>query len=195
MAYTRQNKSPRAPAPRYPERGDVVVDRIVADDRPRKSGPMQAEEGLAYDRNISSSFVGGVSSDLNDRNVYETKMADGRGLYGRSDPPPTWAAVPYESLGAFVDATGALCCTPNDRPYPFAARAGANPAPLSPLDGLARGERPSTEYGRSTPPPQGGRGRVNIADVTLGVAQRAPRIETDGVFTRMIERNSDVLPQ
>jgi hypothetical protein len=159
------NQNQQAPSIGFPERGRVVVDRIVAENT-RRRYPLQAEEGLAYEPKYSSAFAGGAAADKNDHVVYEVQVApNARGRLASGQEVPSWAAVDPLMRGAFAQGTsGFEQSRSGGRAVP--QRPGANPAPLGPVDGLLRPERPGTVYGRAIAPNSGGRGRTNEADCT-----------------------------
>jgi hypothetical protein len=167
MSKTRNNPETMAPNLPYPERGDVVVDRIMAQN-PRRRGPLQAEEGLAFEPAYSSSFAGGVSSDLADHATFEVQeagQANGRGRLASGQEVPTWAVVDVQMKAGFwqgIDLSEQIVTVRPQMPQP---RPGGN-ATIVPLAALVTGERPGTTYGRAVAPPNGGRHRRNSADVT-----------------------------
>jgi hypothetical protein len=158
------NPNPQSPAPRYAERDRQSYGEIIAQNNHR-AGAIQAEEGLWEDPAIARGMQTGQADSYARSQVYERKIADGRGVLGRSNPGPSWDALRRQELGAFAGAAD-FGEAGDANPYPFAPRAGANPHSISPLDGLARGERQGTVYGRAYAPDDGGRGRRNPADVT-----------------------------
>jgi hypothetical protein len=123
----------------FPERDDQTYDYVQAQNTPRQ-GARYFEEQLFRDPSISASLVGGAASDLEDHNVYEYKVATGRGRLGSGNPGPAWDAVAPEMLAQFASAAD---FGDAGDPYPpaFARRAGANPSTVSPTVGLNRGER------------------------------------------------------
>jgi hypothetical protein len=135
--------------PPVPERGEQVIDKIVAAPAHSRrthlrSGPRQAEEGLGREPSYSGAFVGGIATtDSGAAHAsYESHtagQANGRGRRGSGQQIPAWAKDP-EALDSFAGGTsgdpGAAV------PFRGQIRVGAqNPRTLSPLTGLMRGER------------------------------------------------------
>lgn len=143
------NQHTVAPTPMAEERARQTYAAEMADN-PRRRGMNRAEENLAGDPVIPGSFVGGLfnsyeapASSKNHNVQVHRQMAAGRGVQGRTNPPPTWAAVDQPTMDAFLQG-GTVDETPvNPHPHPWAPRAGANPSPIGPTFGFNDGERPS----------------------------------------------------
>lgn len=163
-----------APQNPFPERVDTTYDTVIA--RPRRnrigerSGERFSEAGLGWQERVAGAFFQGQDRATNgaSHQAFEAVVggqATGRVEPGKTDPNPTWAAVPRESLDSFAGAAdfgepGAVTV-----PHRIDPRR-ANTANLAPVGGLARGERQGTTYAAKAAPPAGGRGRRNIADVS-----------------------------
>ena len=160
-----RNPSPVGPNPLAEERARQTYDVEIGENT-RRRGMNRFEEGLADDPGMHVGFVEGIAhgyvtgGSANHNAPYPAKMADGRGLRGRTNPAPSWAAVDQPTMGAFLQG-GTVDELPHDpNPMPWAPRSGANPHPLAPVGhALDDGERPTTVYEVSVPPANGGRRR------------------------------------
>jgi hypothetical protein len=155
------------PNPGFAEKSAVTVDEILAAN-PRRRGPSQASEQIALrDPAIAPNFIHGAdwrtASPAVERVV--AGQASGRSPIGSgASANPVWLPVSDRERAAFAGAVD-YGEAGDAAPFPFAPRAGANPNTLSPLDGLARGERQGTTYGKGYAPEGGGRGRRNPAEL------------------------------
>lgn len=119
-----------------------VAQRRDVQDRVRRSHEeLRAEEGLGWQSEYADAFASGTSGVGEGR--YETRTAGqaaGRSKLGAGQMVPAWSTVD-DYHGAFASAEAG-----DQGPgTPFARRGGAvNARTHSPLDGLARGERPSS---------------------------------------------------
>jgi hypothetical protein len=132
-----------------------------------RGGERVAEEGVWRIPEVAGSFYDATyRADHADVVTVERQIAPNRrSRLASGEQVPSWNAVPQEALDNFAGAMN--FGEPGDAyPFPHQPRAGANMQTLTPLDGLARGERQGTVYGKAYAPPNGGRGRRNQADVS-----------------------------
>jgi hypothetical protein len=157
-----------------PERGQTVYVRDTANNQAGRVGPVRKYEQLAADPAIPMGFMYGIANGYvtapgqpnhNSPNAH-TKLADGRGVMGRTNPPPSWDAVDGQTRQGFLDGTSGDEISVTAQPFMHQSRAGANANPLGPTSGFSAGsERPSTVYQSKIAPPNGGRDHRNVADV------------------------------
>jgi hypothetical protein len=163
-----RNLNQRAPGSELPERDTQVYEFIRAQPAPRREGPRISEERVAVQ--AFGSFYSAVASADRDRsNVYEVQPAGqfGRHEPGVSNPTPSWDNIPPEALAQFAGGMDYGDPGTPGAPVLPTRRPGAwNTNTISPLAGLARGERQGTHVVAKTAPEEGGRGRRNNADVT-----------------------------
>jgi hypothetical protein len=161
-----------APNPLFPERGRQEYGEIIAQPKVNadgvRAGDRWAQEGLdaLYSRPFAEAHAdarSGASHQSFDAVI--GGQADGRTALGGIDPPPVWD-VDAASMAGFWQGTDGSEISVTAKPPPFAQRAGANPSTITSLAGLRAGERPGNVVQVAIAPPQGGRGRVNVADRT-----------------------------
>ena len=155
QAASTYNEDGLAPRPQYPERPGNTYDKIIATPKRNalgeRAGERWAEDGTSWQPAYIASFYGSVSgSDSGaSHSSYDAKIADqagGRNALGGGNPAPAWNAVPGVAEGEFRSGSSGDGGT--GYPYPHQPRAGFNRSTISPLDGLALGERQGTAYVR-----------------------------------------------
>jgi hypothetical protein len=165
MSNSRANQGTLAPNPMAEERARQTYDVDLAENTSRR-GTNRAEEGLADDPGMHINFMTGIAhgyatgSTQNHNLRYQAKVAGGRGLRGRTDPAPSWAAVDRPTMAAFLQG-GTVDERPvTPQPMMHQPRAGANVNTLAPVGhALDDGERPSAAYDVKFAGPNGGRRR------------------------------------
>lgn len=170
---TTWNRSTVAPNPLYPEKGRQEYGEIIAQPKVNaegvRAGERYAQEGLdvQYARPFAEAHAdarSGASHYAIDAVI--GGQAEGRTALGGIDPPPTWDAVDVRTRQGFWQGTdGSEISVTAKRPT-FAQRPGSNPSTITSLAALRAGERPGNVVQVAVAPPQGGRGRVNVADRT-----------------------------
>lgn len=140
-----------APSPDYPERPGTQYDKIIATPKRnalgQRSGERFAEDGTSWQPEYLGAFRSSVADTVSgaSHQCYDAKVADqagGRNALGGGNPAPAWDAVAPEVAGQFQG--GASGDGGRAYPYPHMPGAGFNSNTISPLDGLALGERPNT---------------------------------------------------
>jgi hypothetical protein len=175
MNNPRANPRALAPNPLFREVGrqefDVVVAQPKVNAHGLRSGERWSQEAL--DESYSGPFVqaAGDSASGTSHTSYDATLApEGRTVLAGSNPPPTWdrAAVDNVMLANFVGGQVPGENMASTRGFmDHYPRRGANVRPLGPTAGFSVGaEVPGNVIQRKLAPPNGGRGRVNIADRT-----------------------------
>lgn len=156
-----------------PERGQTKYIREISTHGAGTIGPARKYEQLAADPVIPMGFMYGIANGYvtapgqpnhNSPDVH-TKIADGRGVMGRTNPPPSWDAVDGQTRQGFLDGTSGDEISVAAQPFMHRPRPGANADPVSPTFGFNAGSRPNTRYASKIAPPNGGRDHRNVADV------------------------------
>jgi hypothetical protein len=143
---SRRNTNQHSPAPQYPERDRQTYDAIMGVNPQPRQGPRFAEEQILQRGQLLEPFKGGTSPDAERR--YIAEIANGRSPIADGSVAsrgPSWAAIRTEEQASFGSAAASFGDPGRATPYSRRPRPGyTDGETITPLDGLACGERQNT---------------------------------------------------